>query len=131
MSRPTDAKHASDTPDGAGKRAMKHCTHWIGGHPWAGAAERRGDIYNPATGQVTGTVDFASAAVVDDAVAAAAKAFPGWRAASLARRANVLFAFRQLVRFRLPLTSREGRENVTPGTPGVELLWDPTGQPGR
>jgi malonate-semialdehyde dehydrogenase (acetylating)/methylmalonate-semialdehyde dehydrogenase len=76
---------------------MKHVSHWIGGHPWAGAAERRGDIYNPATGQVTGTVDFASAAVVDDAVAAAAKAFPGWRAASLARRANVLFAFRQLV----------------------------------
>jgi malonate-semialdehyde dehydrogenase (acetylating)/methylmalonate-semialdehyde dehydrogenase len=90
-------KQANDAPDGAEKRAMKHCTHWIGGHPWAGAAERRGDIYNPATGQVTGTVDFASAAVVDDAVAAAAKAFPGWRAASLAKRANVLFAFRQLV----------------------------------
>jgi malonate-semialdehyde dehydrogenase (acetylating)/methylmalonate-semialdehyde dehydrogenase len=51
--------------------ASKHVTHWIGGHPWAGAAERRGDIYNPATGQATGTVDFASRAVVDDAVAAA------------------------------------------------------------
>ena len=60
-------------------------------------AERHGDIYDPATGQVTGTVDFASAAVVDDAVAAAAKAFPGWRAASLARRASVLFAFRELL----------------------------------
>ena len=75
----------------------RHVTHWIGGREWAGAAERRGDIYNPATGQVTGTVDFASAAVVDDAVAAAAKAFPGWRAASLARRAGVLFSFRQLL----------------------------------
>ena len=50
-----------------------------------------------ATGEVTGTVDFASAAVVDDAVASAAKAFPGWRAASLARRAGVLFAFRELL----------------------------------
>jgi len=57
------AQHASDAPDGAEKRARKHVSHWIGGHPWAGAAERRGDIYNPATGQVTGTVDFASAAV--------------------------------------------------------------------
>ena len=47
--------------------------------------------------EVTGTVDFASAAVVDDAVAAAAKAFPGWRAASLARRTSVLFAFRELL----------------------------------
>ncbi|MCW2905279.1 MAG: methylmalonate-semialdehyde dehydrogenase [Actinomycetia bacterium] len=75
----------------------KHITHWIGGQPWAGAAERHGDIYDPATGEVTGTVDFASASVVDDAVAAAAKAFPGWRAASLARRASVLFTFRELL----------------------------------
>ncbi len=75
----------------------KHVTHWIGGREWDGAAQRSGDIYNPATGQVTGTVDFASAAVVDDAVAAAAKVFPAWRAASLARRASVLFSFRQLL----------------------------------
>jgi malonate-semialdehyde dehydrogenase (acetylating)/methylmalonate-semialdehyde dehydrogenase len=75
----------------------KHVTHWIGGKPWGGAAQRAGDIYNPASGAVTGTVDFASASVVDDAVAAAAKAFPGWRSSSLAKRAGVLFAFRELV----------------------------------
>ena len=44
----------------------KHVSHWIGGKAWDGAAERRGDIYNPATGQVTGTVDFASATVVGE-----------------------------------------------------------------
>jgi malonate-semialdehyde dehydrogenase (acetylating)/methylmalonate-semialdehyde dehydrogenase len=77
---------------------MKHCTHWIGGKLWDGAAGRHGEIYDPATGAVTGTVDFASAAVVDDAVAAAGKAFPGWRATSLARRTEILFAFRELVR---------------------------------
>jgi malonate-semialdehyde dehydrogenase (acetylating) / methylmalonate-semialdehyde dehydrogenase len=76
---------------------MKTVTHWIGGKPWDGAAERRGDIYDPATGQVTGTVDFASATVVGDAVAAAAKAFPGWRSFSLAKRTGVLFAFRELI----------------------------------
>jgi len=75
----------------------KHVTHWIGGKLWDGAAERVGDIYNPATGQVTGTVDFASAAVVGDAVAAAGKAFPGWRSFSLAKRSSVLFAFRELL----------------------------------
>jgi malonate-semialdehyde dehydrogenase (acetylating)/methylmalonate-semialdehyde dehydrogenase len=75
----------------------KHVSHWIGGRPWDGAAERRGDIYNPATGQVTGTVDFASATVVGDAVAAAAKALPGWRSFSLAKRTGVLFAFRELI----------------------------------
>src|SRR5499425_99940 len=77
---------------------MKHVTHWIGGQLWDGAADRHGDIYDPATGEVTGRVDFASAAVVGDAVAAAAKAFPGWRATSLARRASVLFEFRELVK---------------------------------
>jgi malonate-semialdehyde dehydrogenase (acetylating) / methylmalonate-semialdehyde dehydrogenase len=75
----------------------KHVSHWIGGKPWDGAAERRGDIYNPATGQVTGTVDFASATVVGDAAAAAAKALPGWRSFSLAKRTTVLFAFRELI----------------------------------
>ena len=78
----------------------KHVSHWIGGRVWDGAAGRRGDIYNPATGQVTGTVDFASATVVGDAVAAAAKALPGWRSFSLAKRTTVLFAFRELLNAR-------------------------------
>src|SRR5581483_9503151 len=75
-----------------------HRTHWIGGKLWEGAAQRRGDIFNPATGKVSGTVDFASAQVVDDAAAAASKAFEGWRAASVSKRTNVMFAFRQLVK---------------------------------
>jgi malonate-semialdehyde dehydrogenase (acetylating) / methylmalonate-semialdehyde dehydrogenase len=79
--------------------AYKHCTHWIGGKPWTGADPgRRGDIYNPATGQVTGSVDFATAAEVDAAVKAAAAAFPRWRDTSLVKRASVMFAFRELVR---------------------------------
>ncbi len=79
-------------------RAVKHVSHWIGGKPWAGEASHRGDIYNPATGQVTGTVDFATAAEVGAAVEAAAAAWPAWRETSLARRASMLFAFRELIR---------------------------------
>src|SRR5215467_16322834 len=81
-----------------GKRAMKHITHWIGGKLWDGAADRHGEIYNPATGEVSGTVDFASAAVVGDAVAAAGKALPGWRGTSIAKRTQIMFAFRELIR---------------------------------
>ncbi len=77
---------------------MKHVTHWIGGKPWTGEAERHGDIYDPATGQVTGAVDFASEAEVNAAVAAAAGALPAWRRTSLSKRSQVLFAFRELVR---------------------------------
>jgi malonate-semialdehyde dehydrogenase (acetylating)/methylmalonate-semialdehyde dehydrogenase len=55
-------------------------------------------VYDPATGQVSGQVDFATPAEVDLAVAAAKDAFASWRRASLARRASVLFGFRELVR---------------------------------
>ena len=79
---------------------LKHATHWIGGKPWTGEAGQRGDIYNPATGQVSGTVDFASAAEVGAAVSAAAAAFPVWSETSLTKRAGVLFAFRELIRAR-------------------------------
>ena len=75
----------------------KHVTHWINGQEWSGTAARHGDIYNPATGQVTGTVDFATSAVMDQAVASSKAAFAEWRQASLARRAQVLFAFRELL----------------------------------
>ncbi|HEY2507803.1 MAG TPA: CoA-acylating methylmalonate-semialdehyde dehydrogenase [Streptosporangiaceae bacterium] len=75
-------------------------THWIGGKPWTGEAAVRGDIYNPATGHVSGTVDYAGPAEVDAAVAAAAAVWPSWRDTSLVRRAQVMFGFRELVRAR-------------------------------
>jgi malonate-semialdehyde dehydrogenase (acetylating) / methylmalonate-semialdehyde dehydrogenase len=76
---------------------MKRTTHWIGGKPWTGTAERQGEIHDPATGQVSGHVDLATGEDVDAAVAAAREAFPAWRDSSLAKRANILFAFRELV----------------------------------
>jgi malonate-semialdehyde dehydrogenase (acetylating)/methylmalonate-semialdehyde dehydrogenase len=79
---------------------MKHVTHWINGKPWDGQAGTRGDIYNPASGQVSGTVDYAGRAEVDAAVAAASAALPGWRNTSLVRRSAVMFAFRELLRAR-------------------------------
>ncbi|GGQ37605.1 malonate-semialdehyde dehydrogenase (acetylating)/methylmalonate-semialdehyde dehydrogenase [Actinomadura coerulea] len=75
----------------------RHVTHWIGGKPYGGASDRRGDIFEPASGRVAGTVDFAGDREVGAAVAAAKAAFPGWRDASLSQRAKVLFRFRELV----------------------------------
>jgi malonate-semialdehyde dehydrogenase (acetylating) / methylmalonate-semialdehyde dehydrogenase len=72
-------------------------SHWIDGKPWAGVAERSGDVFDPATGEVTGKVDFASSSEVDEAVGAAARAFQTWRNTSLAARARILFAFRELL----------------------------------
>ena len=104
---------------------MKHVTHWIAGAPYQPAEpappadrisaalgslrdravelidpERTGEIFDPATGQVSGTVDFASTRIVDDAVAAASAAFQAWGRTSLTRRTQVLFAFRELLNAR-------------------------------
>ncbi|WP_459643112.1 CoA-acylating methylmalonate-semialdehyde dehydrogenase [Kineococcus sp. NUM-3379] len=71
--------------------------HWVAGAPTAGTGGRTGDVHDPATGRVTRRVVLAGAADVDAAVAAAKAAFPGWRDTSLARRTQVLFAFRELL----------------------------------
>lgn len=77
---------------------MTFVKHWIDGAEHAGAGERRtADLFNPATGRVSGQVALASAADVDAAVASAAAAFPGWRETSLVRRTQVLFRFRELM----------------------------------
>ena len=75
----------------------RRITHLVGHSPWEGIAERTCDVYNPATGEVTGRVDFASTAVVDEIVASASVAAAEWGQSSLARRTQVLFAFRQLL----------------------------------
>ncbi|MGW4335995.1 CoA-acylating methylmalonate-semialdehyde dehydrogenase [Rhodococcus koreensis] len=71
--------------------------HYIAGRSDARRAATRADVYNPATGQVTGRVAMATTADVDAAVAAAAAAFPAWSATPAHIRARVLFRFRDLV----------------------------------
>jgi len=75
-------------------------THWVGGALSTAAAARVGDVFDPATGAVTGLVDLADAATVDAAVAVAQEAAQEWRQASLSRRAQVMFAFRELLNAR-------------------------------
>jgi malonate-semialdehyde dehydrogenase (acetylating)/methylmalonate-semialdehyde dehydrogenase len=71
--------------------------HWIDGAGVAGTSGRTAPVHNPATGEMTGEVDLASAAEVSAAVASAKAAAPGWRSASLSRRSAVLFAFREIL----------------------------------
>ena len=72
-------------------------SHWIDGAVVPGNSGRGGPVFNPATGERAATVDFASVDEVDAAVASARAAFPGWRATSLSRRAEVMFRMRELV----------------------------------
>ena len=72
--------------------------HWIAGVRDHGSSDRAGTVYNPATGEASAEVPFATAADVDRAVAAALNAFEGWSRTGLNKRATILFAFRELVR---------------------------------
>ena len=76
---------------------MSEITHWINGKTFDDSAKRHGEIFNPATGEVSKKVAFGTAATVDVAVKAATDAFAEWRHSSLTKRVNVLFAFRELV----------------------------------
>ena len=77
--------------------AVKPINHWISGATYAGVSGRSGPVFNPATGRQAGAVDFATADEVDKAVQSAKAAFPAWRAMSIAKRAEILFAVRELV----------------------------------
>jgi malonate-semialdehyde dehydrogenase (acetylating)/methylmalonate-semialdehyde dehydrogenase len=77
--------------------ALPLVQHWIDGKPHDAVTERTGDVYDPATGEMTKRVAFASVADVDLAVSAAIAAFGTWRHSSLAKRSKILFAFRELV----------------------------------
>ncbi|MEU1301265.1 CoA-acylating methylmalonate-semialdehyde dehydrogenase [Streptomyces shenzhenensis] len=71
--------------------------HWIAGKSTAGKTSVRGDVFNPATGSVSGQVAYATAADVQAAVTAAAEAFPAWAGTPSHVRARVMFRFRDLL----------------------------------
>jgi malonate-semialdehyde dehydrogenase (acetylating) / methylmalonate-semialdehyde dehydrogenase len=110
--------------------ALKQIGHWIGGRAVAGTSGRSGAVYNPATGQQTGAVDFATVEEVDKAVQAAKEAFPAWRAVSLARRAEIFFRIRELVAARREevaklLTAEHGKvlsDAIGEVTRGLEVI---------
>ncbi|MFE3798111.1 CoA-acylating methylmalonate-semialdehyde dehydrogenase [Nocardia tengchongensis] len=76
---------------------MQTIAHWLDGKTFTGSSTATAPVTNPATGVVTGQVALASAADVRTVIESAAAAFPAWRDASLARRTQVLFRFRELL----------------------------------
>src|SRR6187399_2882515 len=77
---------------------MANIGHFIAGQVTQGApGDSVSEMFNPATGQVSGQVSLAGATMVDKAVAAATAAFPAWSNTPALRRAHVLFRFRELL----------------------------------
>ena len=71
--------------------------HFVGGKQIAGTSGRFGDVYNPALGEVVKQVPLASAEEIQSAVENAANAFPAWAETPPGRRAQVLYAYRELL----------------------------------
>ena len=74
--------------------------HWVSGASFAGASTRTAPVYNPAEGTVSREVRLATTDDVDAAVQVAKAAFPEWSETSLAKRQQVLFAFREILNAR-------------------------------
>jgi malonate-semialdehyde dehydrogenase (acetylating) / methylmalonate-semialdehyde dehydrogenase len=71
--------------------------NFVGGRWIESRATQFFDVHNPATGEVIARAPLSTPQDLDLAVAAARKAFPGWRDMPAVTRARSLFRFRQLL----------------------------------
>jgi malonate-semialdehyde dehydrogenase (acetylating) / methylmalonate-semialdehyde dehydrogenase len=111
--------------------------HYVQGQVAAGSSGRAQDVFNPATGAVTGRVALASTAEVNTAVAAAQAAFPAWADTPPLRRARVMFKFLELLNLHRDdlarmITAEHGKvftDAQGEVTRGIEIVEFATGIP--
>ncbi|GBR05777.1 CoA-acylating methylmalonate-semialdehyde dehydrogenase [Asaia siamensis] len=111
--------------------------HYINGSRTEGHGSARGDVFNPATGQVTAQLALGDVKDVDDAVTAARAAFPGWAQTTPLARARVLFRFRDLIEkhardLAAVITAEHGKvlsDALGEVTRGMEVVEFATGAP--
>src|SRR2546427_8948363 len=106
MSRPAGRVVPADQPRPIG--------HFIAGQPRPGQSGRASEVFNPATGAITGRVELANGVEVEAAVAAAQRAFRPWAETSPLKRARVMFRFKELIerdldRLAAIITSEHGK----------------------
>ena len=77
--------------------AVTTLTHFIGGRFFAPDGGEFGDVFDPATGKVSGRVPMADLELTRKAIAAAREALPSWAGTPPLRRARVMFRFRELL----------------------------------
>jgi malonate-semialdehyde dehydrogenase (acetylating)/methylmalonate-semialdehyde dehydrogenase len=91
---------AAPAQDRGATRPHPDVRHWIGGQPVAGGP-RFQDVVNPSTGAVISRVPLGGAPEVELAVAAAARAFPGWSATPIKERVQVFYRYKALLELHL------------------------------
>ena len=76
---------------------MKLIEHFVGGKIIPGKSDKKGKIFNPATGEQEKEVRLASKIDLDQAVIVAQKAFEEWSLKPSLVRARVMFKFKELI----------------------------------
>jgi malonate-semialdehyde dehydrogenase (acetylating)/methylmalonate-semialdehyde dehydrogenase len=97
-------------------------SHFIGGKKVAGQSGRFGDVYNPATGEVTSRVPLANTSEVDAAVRSGKDAFAKWAQTPPLTRARVMFRYKELLE-----KNRDALARII-GSEHGKVLADATGE---
>jgi malonate-semialdehyde dehydrogenase (acetylating)/methylmalonate-semialdehyde dehydrogenase len=77
--------------------AVAKIKNYIAGEWVESSGNRYEQVPNPATGEIIAQVPLSTKEDVDRAVAAAYKAFDGWKKTAVPRRARILFSYQQLL----------------------------------
>ena len=76
---------------------MKLIEHYVGGKIIPGNSDKKGKVFNPATGEQEKEVRLASKDDLDQAVVVAQKAFEQWSLKPSLQRARIMFKFKELI----------------------------------
>src|SRR3989442_385967 len=76
--------------------ATKNVQSFIGGKFRDSRSEKTDPIPNPATGETIASLPYSTRDEINEAIAAAKKAFPGWSETPVPERAQVMFRFKAL-----------------------------------
>jgi len=76
---------------------MKTIPHYINGQQVNGSGKNNGDVFNPATGEISAKVAFATEEETSLAIEAAKNALTSWSRTPPLKRARVMFKFKELI----------------------------------
>ncbi len=76
---------------------MNIIKHFIGGKVIDGTSQRKGQVFNPATGEQESEVILAAKSDLDKTVEIAKKAFETWSLKPALQRARIMFKFKELI----------------------------------
>ena len=76
---------------------MNLIQHFVGGKIFKGTSKRTGKVFNPATGEQSSEVSFATKDDINKSVSIAKKAFLTWSQKTPLNRSRILFKFKELI----------------------------------